>query len=219
MLSDQQKRNSYDQFGHAGTAQSPFGQGGGYTYTTYGDINDIFSQFGGDFNNPFDIFESVFGFRNPGARNARKPVYHLRVSFDEAARGIEKTVQVEDGMRKRIKVPAGVDTGTRIQFTDFTIVIEVEGSQQFQRDGQDLYYEARVDYTDLILGTSLEVPTLKKPVHVRIKPGTEPGTLIRLRSFGMPYPQSNRTGDLYIVENGYAERAQPKRKATAQSNP
>lgn len=202
VLSDTQKRAQYDRFGNVGgvAGGSPFGgQGGpasGYSYASYGDINDIFNSFGMDGSNPFDIFESFFGVQNPSRQ--RKPIYRLQVTFDEAAKGVEKTISVESGKRK-IKIPAGIANGSRIQFNDFSVMVEVGNSDTFQRDGQDLYYEVRLEYPDLILGTSIKVPTLTKPVTVRIKPSTEPGTLIRLRGFGLPYPQTNRTGDLYLL--------------------
>ncbi|MCR4326067.1 MAG: DnaJ domain-containing protein [Candidatus Roizmanbacteria bacterium] len=200
VLSDTQKRAQYDRFGHAASGASPFGGagpgGGAYSYASYGDINDIFNSFGVDGSNPFDIFESFFGVQNPSRQ--RKPTYRIQVTFDEAAKGVEKTVQIESG-KKKIKIPAGIAHGSRIQFSDFSIMVEVGNSDTFQRDGQDLYYEVHLDYPDLILGTSIKVPTLTKPVTVRIKPSTEPGTLIRLRGFGLPYPQTNRTGDLYLL--------------------
>jgi len=201
VLSDEKKRAQYDRFGHVGAADaSPFGNAGpggaNYGYASYGDINDIFNSFGVDGNNPFDIFESFFGVQNPSRR--RKPIYRIHVTFDEAAKGVEKTVQIES-VKKKIKIPSGIATGSRIQFSDFSVMVDVGSSDTFQRDGQDLYYEVHLNYPDIILGTSIRVPTLNKPVSMRIKPLTEPGTLIRLRGFGLPYPQTNRTGDLYVM--------------------
>ena len=49
------------------------------------------------------------------------------------------------------------------------------------------------------MGTTAEIPTLEKKVKTRIKPGTQPNTVIRLRGFGLPYPRTNQKGDFYIV--------------------
>jgi molecular chaperone DnaJ len=206
VLSNPQKKAGYDQFGHAGVGGAHYGAGSqqgpfSYTYNT-GNLNDIFESMGfggvGGASDPFDIFESFFGVRSPHSRARQKAVYHLRISFEEAANGVEKEVKI-DGKNKKIKIPAGVDSGMRIRFTDFDITLEVAPSKIFQREGADLYYEHKVSYVDAILGTNIQVPTLEKRIELRVKPGTQPNTVIRLKDFGMPHPNSSRRGDLYIV--------------------
>ena len=204
VLSDSQKRQAYDQYGEAGVKQSQQQAQGQSSYSYSGNINDIFEQFGfgggsGGSSDPYDIFESFFGFRTPGnRRQAQKQIYQLRISFDEAAKGVQKSFVIR-GQNKTIKIPAGVDTGMRIRFTDFDILLEVTPSQKYHRENQDLYFEQKVSYLTVILGGEIEVPTLKKQVKLKIKPGTQPNTLVRLRGFGLPYPNSNRTGDFYVV--------------------
>lgn len=208
VLSDQQKRARYDQFGRSGVKGQPgpsgFGQQGPFSYSYSGNLNDIFEQFGfGGGSDPFDIFESFFGSRSPGQRRqAQKPIYQIRISFLEACQGTQRQVVIR-GENKTIKIPAGVDNGTRIRFSHFDIVIEVEPHAQYHREGQDLYYEQKLSYLDAILGTTIEVPVLQKKVKVKIKPGTQPNTLVRLKDFGLPYPTSqwrNKSkGDFYLV--------------------
>lgn len=207
VLSDTQKRKAYDQFGHAGVRGAaggypPGSQQGPFTYSSQaGNINDIFESFGfgGEgYSDPFDIFESIFGVRSPRGERVQKPVYRLRISFNEAAKGTEKQIVIR-GESKKIKIPQGVDTGNRIRFTNFDIVLEVERSNTYQREGQDLYYEKPINYLDAILGSEIKVPSLNKEVKMKIKPGTQPNTIIRLKGFGLPYPNSNRQGDLYVI--------------------
>ncbi len=206
ILSDAKKRQAYDQFGHMGVSGgNPYTQGrrqGPFTYSySTGNLEDLFESFGfggkEGFSDPFDIFESIFGFRTPRGQQS-KPLYRLQIPFEEAAVGTEKQI-VFRGKTKSIKIPAGVDTGNRIRFQDFDVVIEVEPSRTFQREGQDLYFEKTIGYLDAILGTDIEVPSLQKKVKLKIKPGTQPNTVVRLRDFGLPYPNSRRTGDLYII--------------------
>ncbi|MCR4329979.1 MAG: DnaJ domain-containing protein [Candidatus Roizmanbacteria bacterium] len=206
VLSDANKKAQYDRLGHAGVgsqAGPAGGQQGPFQYSyNYGDVGDFFKDFsqggysGGDFNNPFDIFESFFGSRTPPRQ--QKTIYRMELTFIEAARGIEKTVKINNET-KRVKIPAGVSSGTRIRFSEFDILVEIEDSKLYQREGQDLYYELHIDYADAILGTTVEIPTLEKKVKTRIKPGTQPNTVIRLRGFGLPYPRANQKGDFYIV--------------------
>ncbi|MFA6005166.1 MAG: DnaJ C-terminal domain-containing protein [Patescibacteria group bacterium] len=208
MLHDEKKRQAYDQFGHAGVSgQSPFGGGGqaGGSYQYSGNINDIFEQFGFGGNggqvDPFDIFESFFGFRSPyggGRQQKRRNIYQLNLTFDEAARGTEKQFVIQ-GHNRKIKIPAGVDSGNRIRFEEFDIQVEVAPSKTYRREGQNIFIDQKVHYVDAILGTTLMVPTLEKDVRIAIKPGTQPNTVIRLKGFGIPFPNSKNKGDLYVV--------------------
>lgn len=208
VLSNPQKKAAYDQFGHAGMGGAHYGAGQqsgpfSYSYNT-GNLNDIFESigFGGQsgFSDPFDIFESFFGGRSPfsSSQQHRRHVYHLRIAFNEAAHGVTKTVKL-DGETKTVKIPAGIESGNRIRFQNFDITIEIEPSKLYQREGADLYYEHKVNYIDAILGTTISVPTLDKNVQLKVKPGTQPNTVIRLKGFGMPHVHSTAQGDLYVV--------------------
>jgi DnaJ-class molecular chaperone len=142
ILSDSQKRQAYDQFGHSafspgGGAPGGFGgfPGAGaqagrwgpftYTYTSSGDGSPSGeSPFAGfDFGDPFDIFEQFFGGGSP-FRAARIPRYGIAIDFMEAIEGVEKEVEIE-GKKRKIKIPAGVDEGSRINFGDFILSINV----------------------------------------------------------------------------------------------
>ena len=207
VLSDPQKKARYDQFGHSGVkgqTGTGFGQQGPSSYTYSGNLNDIFEQFGFQAgSDPFDIFESFFGFRTPGhERRTQKPVYQIKISFEEACRGSERQVVIR-GENKTIKIPPGVDNGTRIRFNNFDIVLSVMPSSKYHREGQDLYYENTISYLDAILGTTISVPTIDKEVKVKVKSGTQPNTVIRLKGFGLPYPSASwrgkNKGDFYLI--------------------
>jgi len=209
VLSDSQKKQTYDQFGHAAFSQGAGGfggaPGGGHyrTYTTGGrgiNIEDLFGGGvggGGGFSNPFDIFEAFFGGASPFSRQQRIPRYTLRISFIEAIKGCEKNLSI-GGKSKKIKIPAGVDNGTRIKFDDFYLVIEVQPDKRFKRDGADIFIDYDLPLTMAILGGTIEVPAVKEKVKLKIRAGTQSGTLIRLRGHGVQRLYGRSKGDQYV---------------------
>ena len=68
----------------------------------------------------------------------------------------------------------------------------------FVRDGSNLWREERIAIPNAVLGTSLKVPTLNRTATVRVPPGTEPGTVFRLRGKGLPVFGGTRHGDLLV---------------------
>lgn len=208
VLSDSQKKAQYDQFGHAafeqGAGQGPFGGGqrsgryGPFTYTYYtdGGGENVNFDFGG-FSDPFEIFEQFFGGASPFGRAQRRQTYGLTVSFMEAVKGTEKEVEVQ-GKKMKIKVPAGVDDGSRIRFGDFDIVIDVTADKRFRREGADLISELPISIAQASLGDIVSVETIDGQLKLRIQAGTQPGTMIRLQGRGIPHLQGRGRGDHYI---------------------
>jgi DnaJ-class molecular chaperone len=157
-------------------------------------------DFGG-FSDPFEIFEQFFGGASPfggRAREARIPRYGLTLTFMEAAKGCEKEVQIPKIGRRKIKIPAGVDDGSRIRFSDFYLTIEIKPDKVFKRDGYDLYVEKEISLTQAILGSVVSVPTIDGDLNLRVRPGTQPNTMVRLRGRGVPVPNSRQRGDEYV---------------------
>lgn len=212
ILSNKDKRAAYDQYGHAAFAPGGgFGGFGGqgpftqtqrqgpftYTYTTTGGQGG-FGGFGaGDFSDPFEIFEAFFGGASPFRRQRSIPRYGMTISFDEAMRGTERTI-VHQGKEYKVKIPAGVDDGSRIKFTNFYVSIDVKPSDIFKRDGYDLIVDKKISFTLAALGGEVEIPTIDHPLKIKIRPGTQPSTLMRLRGKGIPHPRGYGRGDLYI---------------------
>ena len=217
ILSDPRKKETYDQFGHAafdpryggtgagGFAGGPFGGGNTrtykqgpftYTYTSYGGGPGGGVDFGG-FSDPFEIFEQFFGGGVPFGRRETKPRYGLSLSFLEAAKGAEKTVSIDD-QKKTIKIPPGVDDGSRIRFADFDVTIDVEPDDTFQRDGSDVFANQEIPLSLAMFGGNLEVPTIEGQVKLKIRPGTQPGTMVRLRGRGIRKLHGFGRGDQYV---------------------
>lgn len=208
VLSDENKRSQYDQFGHVafdpamggGGPGQGFGGFGGrsgpftYTYSTYGGGAPNMDF---DFSDPFEIFESFFGGGSPFTRAQAKPRYTLKVDFMEAVKGTERSL-VHQGSSHTITIPPGVSDGTRIRFKDFDVTIDVKPHPEFKREGSDVVVDFDIPFTAAALGDTVEVPGLEKSIKIKVKPGTQPGTVVRLKGQGIPYLRGSGKGDLYV---------------------
>jgi molecular chaperone DnaJ len=114
----------------------------------------------------------------------------------------------------KLRIPAGVDTGSRLRSSgngeaglrggpsgDLYVVLHVKAHELFERDGDDLLCEVPVSFVQATLGADIEVPTLNGKASVRIPPGTQPGTLFRLRGKGIKNVQGYGHGDLHVRIN------------------
>jgi len=217
VLSDAQKRQTYDQFGAAAfeqggpTGQGPFGAGGpfggfggqqgpfSYTYTTNGGGPQGFDFGSGGFSDPFEIFEQFFGGGNPfGRAQQRRTTYSLNISFMEAVNGVTKRVEL-DGKTQTIKIPAGVDNGSRIRFGDYDVVIEVTPDRRFERRGYDIISEQEISFAQAALGNTLDVETVQGLVKIKIPAGIQPNTPIKLREKGVKTIRGSGSGDHIVI--------------------
>jgi DnaJ-class molecular chaperone len=211
ILSDEKKRQTYDQFGHAAfDPSSGMGGAGSYggnpfasgfqqgpftwTYTTGQSGAQGFNP--EDFGDPFDIFEQFFG-GGGFARAARRPRYSLTVDFMDAIKGVSKEVEI-DGKKHTIKVPAGANDGTRIRFADFDVSINVKTHPTFKRDGNDLFIDQKISFPTAALGGIVEVQAIESKLKLKVRPGTQSHTLVRLRGEGVPHLRGSGKGDLYV---------------------
>ncbi len=111
-----------------------------------------------------------------------------------------------------VKIPQGVDDGTRIRLAgkgeagskggsngDLYLFISVEPHSIFKRSEENLYYELPISFTDAALGSTVEVPSIDgKKTKIKIPSGTQSGKQLRLKGKGMPILKRNVYGDLYI---------------------
>jgi DnaJ-class molecular chaperone len=118
---------------------------------------------------------------------------------------------VVDLERVRLRVPAGVADGSRLEVRgrgpaaagddppgDLTIGVRVRPHPYFHRRGDDVHGDVPVTLAEAILGAEIEVPTIDGPVRVAIPPGISGGQLLRLRGRGIKPPRGER-GDHYVT--------------------
>ena len=84
---------------------------------------------------------------------------------------------------------------------DLIVVIEEVAHDELRREGENLHYEAFVNFVDAVLGESIEVPTVNGKAKIKIEPGTQGGKMLRLRGKGLPILQRHGHGDLLIHIN------------------
>ena len=112
---------------------------------------------------------------------------------------------------KDVKIPPGVEDGTRIRYQgdgeagvhggpsgDLYIVLHVKEHAFFEREGKDLHCVVPVSFTQLALGTEIEIPTLDGTHLLKIPDGTQTGTVFRLRNKGVPVLNGHGKGDLFV---------------------
>ncbi len=223
VLTDPEKRKKYDQYGEhwkhgeayeqaqqqqqsrgAGASGNPFE---GYDFNYSGNYDT------GEFS---DFFEQMFGNRRGGGRQTkfRGNDYHsiLELTLQQAYTTHQQTFTV-NGKNIRITIPAGVEDGQKIKLKgqgsagvnggpngDLYIEFSIKPDKHYQRKGNDLYKSQEIDLYTAILGGETVVDTFSGKIKVKIKPGTQTETKVRLKSKGFPiYKKEGEFGDLYVT--------------------
>ena len=114
--------------------------------------------------------------------------------------------------RRTVKIPAGIDNGQVLTIRgqgglgerggpagDLMIVISVKKHKLFRREGDNLYIELPLTFTQAALGAELDVPTLRKPVKYTFPEGTQPGQVFCIKGEGTNHLRGNGRGDLYVT--------------------
>jgi molecular chaperone DnaJ len=267
VLSDSQKRASYDRFGHSAGGAAGFDPG-------FSNIEDIFDLFG---------FGDMFGQRGGRRTTVQRGAdlrYDLEITLEDAATGKEEKLRiprletcgecdgkgaekgtspenciacggsgqtryqqgffsvmrtcsncggkgqiirnpckkcggggrVEKEKSLEIKIPAGVETGSRLRVTgegeagvnggpagDLFVVLHVKEHEMFERQGANLYSAVPITFAQAALGTEIQVKTLDGEEELKIPAGTQTGTIFRIKSQGMPALGGRGKGDLFVA--------------------
>ena len=192
VLSDPEKRQRYDRFGHEGLRGS-----GGFDPSAFGDFSDLFSQiFGGGFG-------GFGGFGRASSPSGEDLVSRLEISFEKAAFGTEEAVRVDRLERCEACGGSGAEKGTRP-----VTCATCQGRGQV-RFSQGFFTMARTCPACRGEGTRIEKPcpacsgegrtASRRTLTVKIPGGVESGTRLRLTGEGNAAPRGGIAGDLYVV--------------------
>lgn len=288
VLSDDNRRKIYDQYGEEGLKGAGMGgAGGGFHGGGFSSMEEALRTFMGAFGSggggsPFDSFFGG-GFQQEGPQGAQKGASKritAKITFEEAAKGAEKEVaiqnfvscktcdgsgskskkgiktcttcqgqgqvyqsrgffsmsntcpsckgtgqmitdpctsckgdgRVKEKQRIKVKIPKGVDDGMRLRMTghgdagtlggpagDLYVDIQVEESDTFVRDGDNIYVDLPITFAEAALGSKKNVPTpLGETYRIQIPEGTQSGKLLRVSGKGMPNVHGQGFGDLLV---------------------
>ena len=219
VLSDPEKRKKFDQYGKDWQHAEEFekaGQHQNQSSNTQGQ-NNTGANFNGDFS---EFFEQMFG--GSGAKSRNNQVKYrgedynaeLHIDFLDAYKTHKQTISV-NGNNLRITVPAGIENGQTIKISghggsginsgpngDLYITFTISDHPQFKRLGTDLYATKDIDLYTAVLGGDVTIDTLNGQVKVKVKPGLQSGTKIKLKEKGFPvYKNEGQYGNLIITYN------------------
>jgi curved DNA-binding protein len=229
VLSDPEKRKQYDNFGSDQFSQK-FSQED--IFRDF-DINQILRDIGfggaGGRSGAYTLrgdhpFGNIFGqgrqkyYQAP--QKGEDLQYNLNITLEESVFGADKKIALQRDRRVdeiNVKIPAGISTGKKLRLTgkgdvglqgslagDLYLNINVLPHPIFSRDGNDIYIEKSISFTQAVLGTSIDAPTIDGAIkRIKIPAGTQNGTKIRMKGFGAPALRGTGSpkGDQYVKVN------------------
>ncbi|KPP95458.1 DnaJ C-terminal domain-containing protein [Erythrobacter sp. HL-111] len=162
------------------------------------DLSDLFEGlFGGGRARAGSAGPRGFGQRPPPPppRRGADIHYRLAVPFTDAASGRDQRITLADGKAINLKLPAGVETGTQMRLKDKghagpggngdgIVTVEVGPHPFFRRDGDDIRMDLPITLDEAVRGGKIKCPTVDGPVMLTVRPGTQGGTVMRLKGKG-----------------------------------
>lgn len=222
-------RGEIDADGNPANPFAGMGGGGGFRPNggQRGYRAEDFQGFGTEDVDLGDIFEGLFGGRGPrggpgagpfgGAQQRRGPqkgadiAYKLRVPFVDAAALKDQRITLADGKTIDLKLPKGVEDGTQMRLKgkgeqgpggagDGLVTIAIDRHTLFRREGDDVRNDLPITLDEAVRGGKVRVPTVDGPVMMTIKPGTNGGSVLRLKGKGFTRKNGTRGDQLVTLE-------------------
>ncbi len=192
-----------------------FGGGGRGAKVRYGNLDDLFGQRGGPAYDYGDMFSGGASQTDgPMAEKGGDIHSELNLTFLEAALGGEKKVKFSKRGRMEeitVKIPPGIESGKKLRLAgkgmdgaggrppgDLYLKVNIAEHPLFKREGSDITVDKEIKISEALLGTTIEVPTLDGSKLIKVPPGTQSQSRIRLKGFGLPRLQGGGKGDEYV---------------------
>jgi curved DNA-binding protein len=223
VLSDKEKRKQYDTFGAEGFRQrftqedifrgfdmeeilSSLFRGRGKREFRYGgrggfDFGDLFGQ-------------TAYQDMGRMPQKGEDILYELTISLEESAFGGEKKISYRKNGKIEevsVKIPHGISSGKKLRLAgkgmegknggpsgDLYLQINIKEHPFFIQEGDNLIVDKEINFSEAVMGTTVEVPTLEGKKNLKIPPGTQSHTKMRLKGLGVPHFQGEGRGDEYV---------------------
>ena len=210
ILSDEKKRAQYDRHGDAmfgGQNFHDFASSSGM-----GNLDEILKNiFGGGGFSGFSSRSGFSGFRQTGGFSGFEDDEDLdsrakvTIPFDVAVKGGEHSINF-NGENIKIKIPNGINDGEKLRIKgkgsggrgDLILTVNIAPSDEYERDGDDLYKDVLIPLKTMMFGGKIDVKTPKKDVTIKIAENSKSGQKIRLKGYGVQNRKSGIFGDLYL---------------------
>ena len=217
VLGDSEKRKRYDEYGehwrhseeYEAQRRNAHSYGGAQGFGAFEGFGD-FSRSAGNSSGFSDFFEQLFGGGFSRQQRGSDLQATLQMTLKEAATTHRRILEIE-GEKIAITIPAGVADGQKIKVRghgresaygkgrgDLYITFRIEPDSLFTREGDDLHTTAVCNLYTLLLGGEVVVPTLDGSVKLSIRPGTQPGSRLRVSRKGMPHYRREGRGDMIV---------------------
>jgi curved DNA-binding protein len=219
VLGDAAKRKKYDEMGENWQYYQQAGNQGGFNSGQRGGPGQggggYSEYFGGESGEFSDFFESFFGgggrSRGGGRRKGQDMEAEATISLEDAFHGTTLVLNLS-GQKLNLKLKPGIANEQVLKMKekggqganggpngDLFITIYVQPNLKFERRGNDLHFEQKLDAITAMLGGKLPVQTLDKALNINIPAGTDSNATFRLKEMGMPlYSDPRQRGDAYV---------------------
>lgn len=182
-------------------------------YDMVGGNSDFFNQFGfGDRVNMSDIFDQMFGggFNQNAQQRGQDVRVEMRISFDEAYRGVSKRFSI-NGHDISMNFKPGLKTGQKFRVSgkgqphpfnsnlpngDLIVGIEVQPNANFILQDNDIWVESSLPWYKIMLGCKIQVNTPEGLISINVPKGTVPGKTLRIKEKGFPIYNTDKKGSL-----------------------
>jgi curved DNA-binding protein len=207
--------NIFKEFGFGNIGGSKRGGGSGIFNHIFSGASRRYSY--GAQSDPYSSIFTNFGGRT-GAFKGQDVIYELPLHLQDIIKTEQKTISYNLGginQQIKVKIPAGIADGKKLRVAgkgqpgpeggpsgNLYIKIKILDHPIFHREGDDLYINREIKFSEAALGTKIEVPTIDgKRLSLKIPTGTQSGSKMRLRGHGMPRMNGGGRGDEYVKIN------------------